>query len=88
MPTYTSLLTAQPSFWEGIMRLMDFGNTLDEIYFLYPAELIDMLAIQEDMSKVLSLLRSNYSAVFANATRSEDEPLKKVGLPTKRHEKQ
>ncbi|NOZ73081.1 MAG: hypothetical protein GXP38_14445 [Chloroflexi bacterium] len=46
--TYSTFLFARPSFWEGIARIFDFGNTLQEYNTVLTPESSDYLALLAD----------------------------------------
>lgn len=61
MGTYTDFLYARPSFAEGMARILDFGNTLNE-YNRSPdpdtlALNADWNAVAEDLSKAISTVK-------------------------------
>lgn len=58
MNKFTSFLYARPSFAEGVARLVDFGNTLQEYNTSLSDQQADFLAIAADWRVVSDDLRS------------------------------
>ena len=52
MGEYSSFLFARPSFFEGMSRLLDFGNTLDEYNRSPTPEQADSIALGCDWRRV------------------------------------
>lgn len=48
MNTYFEFLYARPSFVEGVARILDFGNTLNEYNYSRAPEQADFLALRAD----------------------------------------
>ena len=74
MSIYTTFLFARPSFFEGMARILDFGNTLqvynishDEVEADFAAIAADWHAIGEDMMKAVREITQ------ANPMLGEDE---------------
>ncbi len=57
MSHFTQFLFARPSFLEGIARLFDFGNTLQEYNCTLTGEQADRLAMKADWYAVGSDIR-------------------------------
>jgi hypothetical protein len=49
---FSSFLFARPSFVEGVARIMDFGNTLNQYNHCESAAMADLAAIAADWSVV------------------------------------
>jgi len=52
MSSFSSFLFARPSYIEGVARIMDFGNTLNEYNSSLTAEQADFFAIASDWRAV------------------------------------
>ncbi|MDQ2732067.1 MAG: hypothetical protein M3Y56_10435 [Armatimonadota bacterium] len=50
--SYTSLLFAEPSFIEGVARILDFGNTLSEYNESPSSQEADSLALASDWQAI------------------------------------
>lgn len=48
MSGYSSFLFSQPSIWEGVARIFDFGNTLQEYNKSLTPEQADLRALHAD----------------------------------------
>lgn len=48
MNGYSDVLFAQPSFFEGMARLLDFGNTLSEVNYSTSPKQADAAALAAD----------------------------------------
>lgn len=65
MGTYSSLLYAQPSFHEGMARLWDFGNFLDEFNTSPTGEIADWIALLSDYTAVNEDIRDVFEQYIA-----------------------
>lgn len=63
-------LFASPSVWEGLARIMDFGNTLSEYNTCASGELADQVALSIDWAMVGHDIRA---AMTEYARRAEQE---------------
>lgn len=50
--SYSTFLFARPTFWEGVARIFDFGNVLQEYNTSPSPELTDYLAVIADWQAV------------------------------------
>lgn len=53
----SDFLVARPSFWEGISRIVDFGNTLQEYNVSSSGDVADAVALRNDWRMVGRALR-------------------------------
>ena len=58
MGSYTDFLFARPSVLEGVARIFDFGNTLNEYNSAQSEEIADEIALRMDWVAVGDYLRS------------------------------
>jgi hypothetical protein len=69
MGSYTDILFARPSFAEGMARIMDFGNTLNEYNRTPDPDAIalsaDWNAVAEDLYKVVEQVSGEQERVEA-----------------------
>lgn len=52
MENYSDFLFARPSFWEGVARIFDFGNILNEYNVSPSDEAADETALRMDWASV------------------------------------
>jgi hypothetical protein len=60
---YSDFLVARPSFCEGMARILDFGNTLNEYNSSPSGEIADEIAIRMDWMMVGKDLRNAMKTV-------------------------
>ena len=78
MGKYTNFLYADPSFTEGMARIMDFGDTLTEYNRSTSPEHADAIAIRADWNAVIEDL------AVAITRSSGTQVTESVDLPTNR----
>ncbi|MFI5201071.1 MAG: hypothetical protein ACHQNE_01630 [Candidatus Kapaibacterium sp.] len=66
MGKYSSLLYAQPSFAEGMARLWDFGNFLNEYNASPSGEIADWIALASDFAAVNEDVRGAFERYIAS----------------------
>jgi hypothetical protein len=70
MDRTSSFLFARPSVWEGVARIIDFGNTLNEYNYSPKADdialRIDWLIVGDDLRKAIG----HYAEEATKATRA------------------
>ncbi len=64
MSDYTSFLFARPSFLEGVSRLLDFGNTMNEYNYSRNGDEADRRALRADVLAVGDDIRNVQSRVI------------------------
>ncbi len=65
-PNYSNFLFTDPSFIEGIARLLDFGGTLSQVNYSPTPEQADALAIKADWLAVGADLRATMEKFAAD----------------------
>lgn len=73
MGGYSNFLYADPSFTEGIARLLDFGDTLTEYNRSPSAEQADAIALTADWNAVVDDLTTAFSLVAATFQTEKNE---------------
>lgn len=75
MNRFTGLLYARPTFWEGIARILDFGDTLTEYNISSTPEEADLealrsdwYAIGQDMMHAVEVAKADMEPSPANVT--------------------
>lgn len=71
MGEYSRILFATPSFSEGVARILDFGNTLNEYNYSPNSETADQNAIMADWNQVGADLRRAIRERRADAQKVE-----------------
>lgn len=66
MGKYSNFLYADPSFTEGIARILDFGDTLTEYNRSTSAEQADAIAVAADWKAVIGDLAQAFAKVGAD----------------------
>lgn len=65
MGRYANFLSADPTFTEGMARILDFGDTLTEYNRSTSAEQADMIALAADWQSVIDDLTQAFASVGA-----------------------
>lgn len=73
MNSYTHILTAAPSFIEGMGRLLDFGDTMTEYNSCPSTVLADELATRADWATVGNDIRASMAQFAAEMDQHKQE---------------
>lgn len=75
MGDYSDFLFARPSFIEGVARILDFGNTLNQYNTSADADTIaltmDMYAVGDDLREAIVSIASEGGVILGESTETE-----------------